>query len=121
MALARQVRLEDKLRAVSVIEADDYLIVKSVNVQALIWMEAMHTSVPRRIKTNSHFRKQLTSSEVPQNILLYTECQSLFIPVSYWLRTYHVIVEKFYCLFCYRQSLVHKTYCFSRSQSISVK
>ena len=34
----------------------------------------------------------------PQNILLYTECQSSFIPVSYWLRTYHVIVEKFYCL-----------------------
>ena len=30
--------------------------------------------------------------------LLYTECQSSFIPVSYWLRTYHVIVEKFYCL-----------------------
>ena len=33
-----------------------------------------------------------------QHILLYTECQSSFIPVSYWLRTYHVIVEKFYCL-----------------------
>ena len=31
-------------------------------------------------------------------LLLYTECQSSFIPVSYWLRTYHVIVEKFYCL-----------------------
>ena len=30
--------------------------------------------------------------------LLYTECQSSFVPVSYWLRTYHVIVEKFYCL-----------------------
>ena len=33
-----------------------------------------------------------------QTVLLYTECQSSFIPVSYWLRTYHVIVEKFYCL-----------------------
>ena len=33
-----------------------------------------------------------------QTNLLYTECQSSFIPVSYWLRTYHVIVEKFYCL-----------------------
>ena len=31
-------------------------------------------------------------------LLLYTECQSSFFPVSYWLRTYHVIVEKFYCL-----------------------
>ena len=31
-------------------------------------------------------------------VLLYTECQSSFFPVSYWLRTYHVIVEKFYCL-----------------------
>ena len=30
--------------------------------------------------------------------LLYTECQSSIIPVSYWLRAYHVIVEKFYCL-----------------------
>ena len=30
--------------------------------------------------------------------LLYTECQSSFIPVSYWLRTNHMIVEKFYCL-----------------------
>ena len=35
---------------------------------------------------------------VSDMILLYTECQSSFIPVSYWLRTYHVIVEKFYCL-----------------------
>ena len=35
---------------------------------------------------------------VRENTLLYTECQSSFIPVSYWLRTYHVIVEKFYCL-----------------------
>ena len=35
---------------------------------------------------------------VEQATLLYTECQSSFIPVSYWLRTYHVIVEKFYCL-----------------------
>ena len=35
---------------------------------------------------------------VKQIILLYTECQSSFIPVSYWLRTNHMIVEKFYCL-----------------------
>ena len=28
-----------------------------------------------------------------QHSLLYTECQSSFIPVSYWLRTYHVIVK----------------------------
>ena len=35
---------------------------------------------------------------IEQKLLLYTECQSSFIPVSYWLRTYHVIVEKFYCL-----------------------
>lgn len=72
MALARQVRLEDKLRAVSVIEDDDYLIVKSVNVQALIWVEAMHTSVPSRIKTNSHFRKQSTSSATKYNDLPLT-------------------------------------------------
>ena len=33
-----------------------------------------------------------------KRLLLYTECQSSIIPVSYWLKTYHVIVEKFYCL-----------------------
>ena len=33
-----------------------------------------------------------------EDVLLYTECQSSFIPVYYWLRTYHVIVEKFYYL-----------------------
>ena len=87
MALARQVRLEDKLRAVSVIEADDYLTVKSVNVQALIRLEAMHTSVPSRIKTNSHCRKQSTSSEVPQNIMItlilsYFRCATFAIGIT---------------------------------------
>ena len=42
--------------------------------------------------------QQPLQTDMANFILLYTECQSSFIPVSYWLRTYHVIVEKFYCL-----------------------
>ena len=50
------------------------------------------------IKAEKFSEYEIIVINIEQNILLCTECQSSFIPVSYWLRKYHVIVEKFNCL-----------------------